>query len=83
MPGGQVRVSIELVIVDVIAGPPHGSFNDCGVLGGSADVAGLGRSTSEGDPKVDKAGAIWDKALWARGSLVSSLVRLCSEPIDI
>ena len=83
MPGGQVRASIELVIVDVVAGPPHGSFNDCGILGGSADIAGLGGPTSKWHSKVDKAGAIWNEALRARRSSVSSLVGLCSEPIDI
>ena len=82
MPGGRVQASIELVIVDVVAGPPHGSFNNCGVLGGSVDIAGLGGLTSKRDSKVDEAGAIWDKALRARGSSVSSLVCLCSEPID-
>ena len=83
MSGGQVWVSIELVIVDVIAGPSHGSFNDCGISGGLTDIAGLGRSPPEGDAKVDEAGAIRDKALWTGGSLVSSLVCLCSEPIDV
>ena len=83
MPGGQVQTSIELVIVDVVTGPSHGSFNDCGVLGGSVDVVSLGGLASKRDLKVDEAGAIWDKALRARGSSVSSLVRLCSEPIDI
>ena len=83
MPGGWVRASIELVIVDVVAGPPHGSFNNCRVPGGSSDVTGLGGPPPKGDPKVDEAGAIRDKALWARGSSVSLLVCLCSEPIDI
>ena len=83
MPGGWVQASIELMIVDVIAGPPHGSFDDCGVSGGSMDVMGLGRLPPKGDLKVDEAGAVRDKALWAGGSLVSSLVRLCSEPIYI
>ena len=44
---------------------------------------GLGGSPPKGDLKVDKAGAIRDKALWAGGSSVSSLMRFCSEPIDI
>ena len=83
MPGGQVRASIELMIVDVIAGPPHGSFDNSGVLGGSSDVTGLGGSPSKGDSKVDEAGAVRDEALWAGGNSVSSLMRLCSEPIDI
>ena len=83
MPGGQVWASIELVIVDVVARPPHGSFNNCRVSGGSANIAGLGKLSSERDSKVDKAGTIWDKALQARGSLVSLLVHLCSKPIDI
>ena len=83
MPDGQVRVSIELVIVDVVTGPPHGSFNNCRVLGGLADIVGLGGLSSKQDSEVDEARTIWDKALWARGSSVSLLVCLCSEPIDI
>ena len=55
MPGGRVWASIELVIVDVVTGPPHGSFNNCRVSGGSSDVAGLGGSPSKGDPEVDDA----------------------------
>ena len=83
MPGGRVRVSIELVIVDVVAGPPYGSFDNSGVLGGSSDVMGLGRSPSKGHPKVDKAGAVRDEALWAGRNLVSLLMCFCSEPIDV
>ena len=83
VPGGRVRASIELVIVDVVAGPPHGSFDNSRVSGGPSDVTGLGRSPPEGHPKVDKAGAVRDEALWARGNSVSSLVCFCSESIDI
>ena len=83
MPGGQVRASIELVIVDVVAGPPHGCFDNSGVSGGSSDITGLGGLPSKGDSKVDKAGAVRDKALWAGGNSVSSLMCFCLEPIDI
>ena len=83
MPGGRVRASIELMIVDVVAGPPHGSFDNSRVSGGSSDVAGLGGLPPEGYPKVDKAGAIRDEALWAGGNSVSSLMCFCPESIDI
>ena len=58
MSGGWVWASKELMIVDSVSKSPHGSFNDCGVLEGPADIVGLGRLSFKGDPKVNKAGSI-------------------------
>ena len=65
-------MSIELMIVDVVARPPHGSFDNSRVSGGSSDVTGLGGSPPKGHPKVDKAGAVRDEALGA-GSVTAGV----------
>ena len=83
MSGGQVWVSKELIIVDSISKPPHGFFNNCGVLGGPLDIVGLGGLFSKEDPKMDEAGSIWGKALWARGNSVSLLMCFHPKSIDI
>ena len=76
-------MSIELVIVDIVSGPPPWFLQRLWGLRGTCGHNGPRQITTEGDLEVDEAEAIWDEALWARRNSVSLLVCFCSEPIDI